>query len=60
MSYPEIIFIFYSNNPSSFLQKCRALLKSVLNKNLKTCKRSRVSSDSSEGFFRTAERRKAR
>lgn len=60
MSYPEIIFIFYSNNPSPFLQKCRLLLKGILNKQRKTVKHTRVSSDSSEGFFRTAERRKAR
>jgi len=60
MSYPEIIFIFYGNNPSPFLQKCRALLKDVLNKFRETCQRTRVSSDSCEGFFRTAERRKAR
>jgi hypothetical protein len=60
MSYPEIIFIFYGNNPSPFLQKHRLLLKDILNKSSKTCQRSRVSSDSSEGFFLTAERRKAR
>ena len=51
MSYPEIIFIRYSNNPSPFLQKFRMLSKLILNKNTKKCRSTGVTSDSSEGFF---------
>ena len=60
MSYPEIIFIRSSNNPSPFLQKFRMLSKSILNKNTKNCRCTRLSSDSSEGFFRSLEQRKPR
>jgi hypothetical protein len=35
MSYPEIIFIEYSNNPSPFLQKFASYRNSILNKNTK-------------------------
>ncbi|CAI8930768.1 hypothetical protein EMIT093MI4_60143 [Pseudomonas sp. IT-93MI4] len=60
MSYPEIIFIAQSNNPSPFLQKFRMLSKSILNKNTKKCRPIHLSSDSSEGIFPAANRRKAR
>ncbi|MCX4218378.1 MULTISPECIES: hypothetical protein [Pseudomonas] len=60
MSYPEIIFIAQSNNPSPFLQKFRMLSKSILNKNTKKCRSIGISSDSSEGFFPPRDPRKAR
>jgi hypothetical protein len=60
MSYPEIIFIAQSNNPSPFLQKFRMVSKSILNKNTKKCRSIHLSSDSSDSFLPTPNRRKAR
>jgi len=60
MSYPEIIFITQSNNPSPFLQKLRKLSKAFLNKSGKICQRNRLKSDSSAPDLQTLERRKAR
>lgn len=60
MSYPEIIFITQSNNPSPFLQKLRKLSKAFLNKSGKIRKRNRLKSDSSAGSLQAPVRRKAR
>lgn len=60
MSYPEIIFITQSNNPSPFLQKLRVLLKAILNKPGKMCTCNRLKSDSSASRLRAPDRRKAR
>jgi hypothetical protein len=38
MSYKEIIFIDYSNNPSPLLQGFAILSRSILNKNHKNCR----------------------
>ena len=38
MSYKEIIFIDYSNNPSPILQRFAILSCSILNKNHKNCR----------------------
>ncbi|CAI8730663.1 hypothetical protein EMIT0357P_130042 [Pseudomonas marginalis] len=38
MSYKEIIFIDYSNNPSPILQWFAILSRSILNKNHKNCR----------------------
>jgi hypothetical protein len=60
MSYPEIIFIRMSNNPSPFLQKWPMLSKSIRNKNAKKCRCTRLSSDSTEGFHLAVDQLKPR
>lgn len=60
MSYPEIIFITQSNNPSPFLQKLRKLSKAFLNKSDKIRQRKRLKSDSSAPDLQPLDQRKAR